>query len=51
MHEIVTDLGYFVVTAEGLRLTEIAEGVTVDEIRAKTGCPFTVTDPLPTLAI
>lgn len=51
VHEIVTDLGYFVVTAEGLRLTEIAEGVTVDEIRAKTGCPFAVTDPLPTLAI
>ncbi|MEM9456036.1 MAG: CoA transferase subunit B [Myxococcota bacterium] len=51
VHEIVTDLGYFVVTAEGLRLTEIAEGITVDEIRAKTGCPFAVADPLPTLAI
>jgi 3-oxoacid CoA-transferase B subunit len=47
--EIVTDLGYFRVTDEGLRLEEIAEGVTVDEVLAKTGCPVVVADPLPTL--
>ncbi|MCA9710597.1 MAG: CoA transferase subunit B [Myxococcales bacterium] len=51
VHELVTDLGYFVVTSEGLRLTEIAEGITVEELRAKTGCPFTVADPLPTIAV
>jgi len=51
VHEIVTDLGYFVVTKKGLWLKEIAPGVTVDEIRAKTGCPFEVVDPLPTIEV
>ncbi len=51
VHEIVTDLGYFEITASSLRLKEIAEGVTVDEIRAKTGCPFEVSDPLPTISL
>jgi 3-oxoacid CoA-transferase subunit B len=49
VHEIVTDLGYFVVTKKGLWLKEIAPGVTIDELRAKTGCPFEVVDPLPTI--
>jgi 3-oxoacid CoA-transferase subunit B len=51
VHEIVTDLGYFVVTKKGLWLKEIAPEVTVDEIRAKTGCPFEVVDPLPTIEV
>lgn len=51
VHEIVTDLGYFHVGPEGLRLVEIAEGVTVDEIREKTACPMTVPDDLPTLTV
>ena len=51
VHEIVTDLGYFVVTKDGLRLQEIAPGVTVDEIRSKTGCALTVADPLPTIDV
>ncbi|CAM5788500.1 CoA transferase subunit B [Castellaniella caeni] len=33
---IITDLGVMEVTEHGLRLTELAPGVTVDEIRAKT---------------
>ncbi|WP_298015474.1 CoA transferase subunit B [uncultured Castellaniella sp.] len=33
---IITDLGVMEVTDGGLRLTELAPGVTVDEIRAKT---------------
>ncbi|WP_322997051.1 CoA transferase subunit B [Castellaniella sp.] len=33
---IITDLGVMQVTDNGLRLTELAPGVTVDEIRAKT---------------
>lgn len=46
VHEIVTDLGYFTVGPGGLHLEEIAPGVTVEEIVAKTGCPFTVAEPL-----
>lgn len=34
---IITDLGVMEVTTQGLRLIELAPGVTVDEIRAKTG--------------
>ena len=41
VHEIATDLAYFVVKPEGgLRLTELAPGVTVDEVKEKTGCDF-----------
>ena len=36
---IVTDLGVFDVSPAGLRLVELAPGVTGEEIRAKTGCP------------
>ena len=49
VHEVVTDLGYFKITKDGLHLLEIAAGVSVDEVRAKTGCTFTVADPLPTI--
>jgi 3-oxoacid CoA-transferase B subunit len=42
---LITDLGVFTF-AGGLTLVEIAEGVTVDEIREKTGCPFAVADDL-----
>ncbi|RZZ89451.1 CoA transferase subunit B [Pseudoxanthomonas winnipegensis] len=34
---IITDLGVFDVTAEGLKLVELAEGVTREEIERKTG--------------
>jgi len=44
---IITELGVFDVDFEkGLTLVEIAEGVKVDEIRAKTGAPFAVSDGL-----
>jgi 3-oxoacid CoA-transferase B subunit len=46
VHEIATDLCWFVVGPQGLVLTELAPGVTVDEIRAKTGCDFAVADPV-----
>jgi len=39
---IVTDLGVLDVTPEGLKLREIAPGVTKEEIVAKTGCPVDV---------
>jgi 3-oxoacid CoA-transferase B subunit len=39
---VVTDLGVFDVTAEGMVLAEIAPGVTVEEIRGKTEAAFTL---------
>jgi 3-oxoacid CoA-transferase subunit B len=39
---IITDLAVLDVTAEGLLLRELVEGVTVEEIRAKTGAPIVV---------
>lgn len=50
VHEIVTDLGYFKVHEDGLHLVEIAEGVTVEEIREKTACEIKVAKDLPTMA-
>jgi 3-oxoacid CoA-transferase subunit B len=51
VHEIVTELGYFTVGPAGLCLQEVAPGVTVAEIRAKTGCPLAVAEPLPTIEV
>jgi 3-oxoacid CoA-transferase subunit B len=35
---LVTDLGVFDVTADGLKAIELAPGVTPEEVRLKTGC-------------
>ncbi|MCH8613390.1 CoA transferase subunit B [Arsenicicoccus dermatophilus] len=42
VQRIITDLCVFDVTASGLVLRELAEGVTEDEVRTRTGCGFTV---------
>ena len=42
VHELVTDLGYFKLSAAGCTLVEIAPGVTLDEIREKSACPIQV---------
>ena len=38
VHDIVTELGWFHVSAEGLVMQEIAEGVTKDTVKQRTGC-------------
>ncbi|KAF1009995.1 MAG: CoA transferase subunit B [Burkholderia sp.] len=42
VNNIITDLGVIEVTETGLKLVELAEGVSVDEIKAKTGAPLDV---------
>lgn len=44
--DIVTERAYFQVTPNGLVLKEVAEGYTVDDIRACTDADFTVADDL-----
>ncbi|MGI4730560.1 MAG: 3-oxoacid CoA-transferase subunit B [Janthinobacterium lividum] len=46
---IVTDLCVLACDKPGLRLVELAPGVTLDEVRAKTGAPFAV-DAVPAQA-
>jgi 3-oxoacid CoA-transferase subunit B len=38
VHDIVTELGWFRVGAEGLVMHEIAEGVNREEVQERTGC-------------
>ncbi|MEP6506287.1 MAG: succinyl-CoA--3-ketoacid-CoA transferase, partial [Betaproteobacteria bacterium] len=40
VNRIITDLGVLDVTAEGLKLVELAPGVTRDELQARTGAPI-----------
>jgi 3-oxoacid CoA-transferase subunit B len=42
--EVITDLAVLDVTPDGLVLREMAEGVTAEEIREKTGAPVVVPD-------
>ena len=37
VHQIITDLGVFDVTDNGLKVVELADGVTFDEVQSKTG--------------
>ena len=46
--EIVTELAVIKVTDEGLVLTELAEGVSVEDVIAKTEAPLKVADDLKT---
>ena len=43
---VITDLAVFTISKAGFTLEEIAEGVTLEEITAKTGSPFHVSPDL-----
>ena len=49
--DIITEMGVFKVTAEGLVLTEIAPDITLDEIKSATDADFTVSDNLKTINV
>lgn len=51
VHELVTDLGYFRFTPQGPILCEIAPGISLDELRTRTGCSFQVSDSLKTIQL
>ena len=52
VHELVTDLGYFTLGADGCKLVEIAPGVSVDEVREKSECEILVpAGELPVIAV
>ncbi|GER06108.1 succinyl-CoA--3-ketoacid-CoA transferase [Iodidimonas muriae] len=43
---IITNLGVFDITDSGLQLVELASDVTIDEVRQKTECDFSLADTL-----
>ena len=49
--KVVTDLGVFDITPEGFELKELAPGVTVDEVKAKTAGRLVVKGEVPEMAI
>ncbi|MEY3936093.1 MAG: hypothetical protein RLZZ202_295, partial [Pseudomonadota bacterium] len=42
VNRIITDLGVLDITPKGLKLVELAPGVTKEEIQAKTGAPIDI---------
>jgi acetate CoA/acetoacetate CoA-transferase beta subunit len=46
---IITDMGFFIVTPEGLYLSEIAESKTVEDVIKNTGAKIIVSDNLKTI--
>lgn len=49
--QIITDLCVFAIDRKAgkMTLTELAPGVTIDEIRARTGAPFEIAESLRTM--
>ena len=44
---VITNLGLFEITKEGMWLREIAPGVTVEEIKVATGCNLMIPRGIP----
>jgi acyl CoA:acetate/3-ketoacid CoA transferase beta subunit len=44
---VITNYGLFEITQEGMALKEIAPGVSVDEVKATTGCNLIVPREVP----
>lgn len=51
VRKIVTDLGVFSVTEDGFHCDEIAPGVTVDEVKAKTAGRLVIADDVKVMSI
>ncbi|WP_030948801.1 CoA transferase subunit B [Streptomyces sp. NRRL S-646] len=51
VHRVITDLAVLDVTDRGLVLRETAPGVTVDEVRERTGCPLVVAGDMRVMAL
>lgn len=51
VHDIVTELGWIRVTREGLLLTEIAEGTSVEDVQARTEPKLTVAPDLRVMTV
>ena len=49
VNTIVTNLAVIEVTADGLRLREVAPGVSPGEVAAATGCPLIIPDQVPSM--
>ncbi|HEY9312011.1 CoA transferase subunit B [Williamsia sp.] len=47
VQRIITDLAVLDITPEGVRLVELAPGVTLDEVRAKTATTILIDTPVP----
>ncbi len=48
---MVTELGVFEITSRGFELKELAPGVTVDDVKAKTEGRLVVEGEIPTIEI
>ncbi len=44
---IITEMGVFEVGKDGLTLSEIGEGFTVEDVKKATGCPLNIPKDLP----
>jgi 3-oxoacid CoA-transferase subunit B len=49
--KVVTELGVFDITARGFELKEIAPGVTIDEVKAKTLGRLIVEGDIPVISL
>jgi 3-oxoacid CoA-transferase B subunit len=51
VHELVTNYGYFHLGPEGCELVEIAPGVSLEEVRANSGCEVRAAEKLPIIEL